>query len=264
MLSNIKLPISAFVVGFDESDLLEKCLPSISFCEHILYIDLGSSDNSIEVAIENNAEVILHHRVPVVEMIHEKFYKKTKFKWLLLTDPDEIIDETLSAEIKDMFLSNKVDQTLGAIYVPCHFYFKKHKLKGTIWGGVNVRLLLAHNERFKFTSLVHNGRELLANFNSITIEDKGDNCVHHFWMQNSFQLIKKHKRYLKKEGESRFKSGYRTSLKKIFTEPLRAFNFCFFTKKGYRDQLIGLYLSVFWAWYQTSALIELYKYQKKS
>jgi hypothetical protein len=77
-------------------------------------------------------------------------------------------------------------------------------------------------------------------------------------MQGYGSLLEKHLRYLKNEGSSRYNNGLRTSLKKIFLEPLTQFRYSYVTCNGYKDGLIGLFLSFFWAWYQTSALISLY------
>jgi hypothetical protein len=68
--------------------------------------------------------------------------------------------------------------------------------------------------------------------------------------------------YLKNEGLSRYNNGLRTSLKKIFLEPFTQFRYSYVTCNGYKDGLIGLFLSFFWAWYQTSALIHLYRHTK--
>ena len=68
--------ISALVVGLNESKYLDKCLQSIHFCDEILYYDLESNDNSIEIAKKYTDIVITHPKVPIAEFIQEKVYKK--------------------------------------------------------------------------------------------------------------------------------------------------------------------------------------------
>ena len=261
-MSNIKLPISAIVVGYNEAHLLDECLSSISFCDEMIYFDLNSSDNSIDIANKFHAKVIKHVRVPGCEWIHSSFADKTINDWVLITDPDEVIDSSLAEELIMLF-ENGISPEVGAIIAPCLFYFKGSKLQGTSWGGINKRVLIANNRRFIFTPHVHSGRKLKEGFKYLEIDFKLSNAVHHYWMQSYKKLFEKHFRYLKNEGEARYSIGLRTSVKKISMEPWRQFAYSYITKKGYIDGLTGLFLSVFWAWYQTFALISLYKLQRQ-
>jgi hypothetical protein len=256
-----KLPISAIVVGYNEGHLLSNCFDGISFCDEILYFDLGSVDDSIEIAKKHNVTIIRHEKVSIVEIIHAKYYEKTKNKWVLITDPDEVISQYLKSEIHELF-SSEISGEIGAIVAPLIYFFKKHRLNGTNWGGVNSRVLLIHNERFRFSNSVHFGRKLKEGFSTKTIEFTEKNFIYHFWMQSYNMLYEKHKRYLQHEGEARFLSGHRTQIKSIISSPFVSFLDSFYFKKGYRDGFIGLFLSLFWSWYQTRALIELYRFEK--
>lgn len=256
---NKKINISAIVVGYNESNCLSSCLKSINFCDEILYFDLGSSDNSIEIAEGHNAIIFQHGKVPSCEWIHSKFANNTKHEWVLITDPDEVVDPLLAEEITELF-EKGFPEKIGAVLVPWLFYFKHHRLKGTPWGGVNKRVLLAHNKRFSFTSQIHVGRTIKEDFEFMELDLKLSNCVHHYWMQGYRKLLEKHLRYLKNEGAARFSSGIRTTVSQIILQPFRQFKYSFITKGGLNDGYVGLLLSVFWAWYQTLAMLALYNY----
>jgi glycosyltransferase involved in cell wall biosynthesis len=257
-----KLNISAIVVGLNEGDLLSKCLSGLSFCDEIVYFDLESTDNSIEIAKSYGAKIIKHEKVPGVEWIHAEYAKKLKHDWVLFTDPDEYIDPILQKEIITVF--PYLENHIGAIKVPIQFYFGMNQLKGTNWGGRNQRILMANTNRFIFEKRVHSGRILLENYEFYTIIYNKGNILHHYWMRNFKQLFEKHKRYLSKEGESRYNINNRINNPlELFFVPLISFRNCFFQNKGYKDGYVGLFLSFFWAWYQTLANIELFKYQIK-
>ena len=96
--NSLKLNISAIVVGYNEANLLGSCLNSISFCDEILYFDLGSTDDSIKIAKTSHATIINHEKVPGCEWIHSKYYQSTKHDWVLIIDPDEIINDLLINE----------------------------------------------------------------------------------------------------------------------------------------------------------------------
>lgn len=259
-----KIPVSAVVVTFNEEKYLEKCLKSINFCEETIVIDLGSTDKSKQIAIDCGAKLIEHERVPVVEMIHSKIEEFVSNKWVLITDPDEITDASLANEIINTFNTKiSLDSKIGAVNVPCLFYYKQKRLKGTIWGGVNRRVYLVNTDRFEFSPGVHAGRKLKKGFESYSIKFTGSNAVHHYWMNSFKQLKEKHKRYIKQEGKARYENGKRTNIKNIIKIPYREFKKCFYTRKGYKDKLTGLFLSLFWVWYSLSAEISLLKFQKR-
>lgn len=256
--------ISAIVVGFNEAPFLKNCLQSISFCEEILYFDLGSTDNSVAVAETAGASIHHHERVLSCEWIHSKFAHTTKHEWLLIIDPDEVADPSLVEEITRLFESGGPADNIGAIRVPWHFYFKNQPLKGTPWGGKNQRIFIVHNKRFIFTPEIHVGRNPVPGFGILDIEGHDNNCIHHYWMQDCKTLYEKHRRYLNNEGEARYNNGARASLLKILYTPFRQFYFSFITKKGYKNYVLGFFLSLFWAWYQTTAVIRVFKFQQKA
>lgn len=262
MVDNTKLPISAIVTGYNEGYILEDCLKSISFCEEIKYVDQGSNDNSIEIAKKYCTEVIEHERVAIGEAIVAEYYRTEKNKWILTIDPDERISSELYSDIKAV-MDKGISDNVGAVLVPCIYYYKKHPLKGTRWGGIHQRWLLFHKERCKMSGIVHAGRTILPPYEPYYIPYTEKNVDHHYWMLSFKQLLEKHKRYLNMEGESRNHMGFVASRKEILKRPWKAFIFCFFKSKGYKDGIYGFILSLFWAWYDTSAEIKLYKYQHR-
>lgn len=263
MVNNkVKLPISAIVTGYNEGYILEDCLKSISFCDDIIYVDLKSADNSKEIATKQGATIIEHERVPMVEIIHEELQHKTKHDWILTIDPDERLSPEICLDIEELF-EKGISDKIGAILVPCVYYYKKHRLVGTRWGGIHSRWLIFHKDRCKMSGIVHAGRTVSEPYEPYFIPFTGKNIDHHYWMLSFKQLKEKHSRYLKLEGESRNFMGFVASKKKILKRPLKAFHSCFIKDKGYKDGFYGFILSCFWAWYDTTAEIKLYKYQKQ-
>jgi glycosyltransferase involved in cell wall biosynthesis len=262
-----KLPISAIVVGYNESELLEACLHSISFCNEILFIDLGSTDKTVQVAQKYTEHIFYRDRslVPSCEMAQSEFIKKVANDWVLLIDPDEVVDPTLAAQIIHNFDNYTHKPLLGAVYVPWQFYFLKKKLNGTPWGGQNRKFLLIHKNRFEILPIIHYGRKLMPGFEEINIEYNANrsNILQHYWMNSLSVFIAKHNRYLQKEGKDRYDLGKRTTIKQLLKQPYNQFKFAFIQRKGYLDGLVGLFLSLFWAWYQTNCQIALYRYTKQ-
>lgn len=260
-----KYPISAMVVGYNEDKLLPACLESISFCDDIHYTDLGSTDGSLKVA-ERYANHIYHRApVPSCEMIQTEVVHYTKNDWVIFIDPDEVADPSLTKELLVKFDEISADENTGAVKVPWQFYFKRTKLHGTIWGGRNQKFFIVNKHRFAFDPVVHYGRKLKPGYIASTIDlnKQGTNILHHYWMNSWKIFIRKHRRYLINEGMDRFNLGTRTTLKDLLLTPYREFKKSFWTLTGYKDGLLGFFLSLFWAWYQTCATADLYKIQRR-
>lgn len=252
------------VVGYNEAHFLEACLSSISFCDEIVYTDLGSTDDSIAIAEKYSATIFHREKVPSCEFIQAEMVHKLKNDWVIFIDPDERVDVKLKEDIEFEFKGFQLNELLGAVSVPWVFYFKKHKLKGTVWGGSNEKVLLVNRNRFHFKPIVHFGRELVEGFSALSIPYKKVNCLHHYWMNSYKVFIAKHRRYLKNEPQDRYDLGHRVGRKKLITGFFDAFSESFFTKNGYKDGLIGLYLCAFWGWYEYSIVFKMYKIQKKA
>jgi len=259
-----KLPVSAIIVGYNEARLLEQALKPLSFCDEILYFDLGSEDDSKEIASGFGAKVIDHPRVDSCEWIHAKYSRSTKHEWVLITDPDEVLSEELVNEIHYIFNGGVSLDNVGAISSPWIFYFKGKRLYGTNWGGINRRMLLVNTNRFEFRELIHLGRKVKDGYTTYDIAFKGKNFIHHYWMIGFRKLFEKHSRYLRNEGEARFKNGIRSTPREIVLQPFRSFRNSFISARGYKDGFTGFFLSCFWAWYETSAKIRNYTYQKQT
>lgn len=258
-----KINITVFVVGYNESNFLEKCLHSIKDFDEILYFDLHSSDNSIEIAKKYTDKFYVIPKEEFVELVHYKYIHQASNDWVMIIDPDEVVDIELYTYLKENFYKIIENQIYGAIQVPWKFYFKNIKLRGTPWGFSNTKYLIINKKKFEFTPIIHQGRKIKDGYNVFQINDVNNRVVHHYWMSSITLLINKHLRYLKREGKSNFDAGLRTNLLKILYTPFTQFFHSYISKKGYKDKFLGLMLSLFWAWYQTNAQIQLLNYSKR-
>ncbi len=262
-----KLSITAMVVGYNEALFLDGCLQSINFCDEIFYTDLGSTDNSINIAGQYNARIYSRDRatVPSCEIVQAEVVHYTKNDWVIFIDPDEVVDKDLQKQIIDEFTKISFSETIGAVTVPWQFYFKKRKLSGTVWGGSNKKYFLVNKHRFDFLPIIHYGRILKQEFTCYDIleNENKTNVLHHYWMNTLKVFLQKHRRYLKNEGKDNYNAGIRVGIKKVFFTPFQEFYESFVNKKGYKDGLTGLFLSSFWAYYKTHIALDILRIQKQ-
>lgn len=261
--------ITALVIGLNESLRLEDALKSVRFCKKVIYVDLNSTDNSVEIAKRNADIIYFSHELSIPELFkgNENIYiqywilDQLETDWVLFLDPDERIDIKLQQEIAS--LHPKVGLDVGMIVVPWIFYFKNKKLNGTFWGGIKSKVILYNKYRISKGLGIHIQHEVLPGFKREEIQFTGENILHHYWMSSYSYLLNKHVRYLKLEGKTLYEAGKRVKLSRFPKIFLISIHESYIYFKGYKDGLIGIGLTIFYCWYMVSRNIELYKYQQK-
>lgn len=253
------MKISAMVVGRNEGYKLKDCLKSLSFCDEILYADLDSSDNSVEIASDFNCRIFNYKKFgPSCEYTQVDLIKVVNNEWVIMLDPDEVITENLRDEILNKLPVISQDDKVGDIYVPWQYYFGKKKLRGTVWGYKKEKGILINKNKYEIFPITHYGRRVKEGYKSYHLKNTGFNLLNHYWMDDMKSFIEKHRKYLKDEGRDRYEKGDRISIFGIVGHIFYQFIRCFFITRGYKDGFTGFFLSIFWVWYMTNSNISLY------
>ncbi len=259
MEENKRLPVSVLIGTCNEAHLLRQCLDSVQWCDEIMVVDLASGDHP-EQMLRGHEQLERYHRVARIEDIFPVFIPRLKHQWVLLIDPDEVLDPELQQQLQAFI--PQAPEDAGRINTPIRYYFKKHALKGTVWGGRRIGRLLIHRQRVRISDTVHTAITLKEDFRTHKIRHAGNNVDHHYWMSGWKQLIEKHRRYLEGEGLNMYREGKRFNLAKQLWSGIQAFKESFITCKGYLDGFTGLALSIFWAWYQVGKWRSLRLHQR--
>ncbi len=261
MKDTIKLPCSALLVSCNEGFLLEDCLKSIQFCDEIVLVNLESKDNTEELGKKYATRIVNERRVELVEELFPLQIPQLRNDWILLIDPDERVDPELVDSLTAFFKA--IPNDCGKINVPILYYYKLTALKGTVWGGEKkTGRLLIRRSACNISSKVHNAIELKETFYTYKIGKERNNVDHHYWVQSYEQMLEKHKRYLKKEGKAKYEKGERFSYLRLLKQTFSSFWECYVTYKGYKDGVLGIFLSGFYAWYIGSSWLSLRKYER--
>lgn len=107
-MANHKLPISAVIVTYDESQVLERCLKSIYKLvdEIIIVCDGKPNDNTLQIAKKYTKKVYIKKHSGYCE-IHRPFsFKVAKNDWLLMPDSDEYLSKELQKNLKKLINSD--------------------------------------------------------------------------------------------------------------------------------------------------------------
>ncbi len=254
-----KVKISAIVTTYNEDKRLNECLSKLKFCEELVVVDLGSTDNSVKIAEEYATKLVRHKKVAQVEEILTEFVPTLKNNWVYITDPDEILDERLVAQMIE-HIHRYSDAAI--IRIPIHYYFKNKRLTYTIWGRNKYRHSLINRNKVVYRPRVHNGI-IFKDKQAKVIDMKSKYSIRHYWADSYKDLFKKHLRYLEVEGKSRYEKGEKYSFRRKVLGSFKALINSLIKQRGIFGGYIGIFLSFFYCWYIWQANNSLKRYEER-
>jgi glycosyltransferase involved in cell wall biosynthesis len=254
-----KLPVSVLVASCNEGHLLEDCLKSLQFCDEIYFVNLGSTDNSIELAKKYATVVEEFHKVPRIEDVHPIYIPKLKYDWFILIDPDERIRPELAEDIRLYIQNPEPFKSLIRAYL--WYYFKGEKLKGGPYKNAIRGRLLFYRPGINISDEVHTGITAKPGYGLAEIPFTGKNYDEHFWCNSWAQLKDKHTRYAQGEGKVLYLEGKRFTWVKLIFQTLKAFLYAFIKQEYYRDGFTGVSFSYHEGRYSYISWMSLRKYQ---
>lgn len=256
-----KMPISALVASCNEGHLLEDCLKSLQFCDEIYFVNLGSTDNSVEIAKRHATTIEEFERVPRIEDLHPVYIPKLKYDWFILIDPDERIRPELAEDIQKYIQNPQPYKSLIRVYL--WYYFKGKKLKGGPYQKAIRGRLLFYRPGINVSDEVHTGITAKAGYGIAEIPFTGENYDEHYWCNSWSQLKDKHSRYAKGEGKVLYLKGKRFGILPMIYFTVKKFFDALFTQQYYKDRITGLRFSSYEARYTFLSWMSLKNYQKE-
>lgn len=253
------LLFTAIIVTYNEDRYLQRCLQSLSFCNQIVVLDLGSTDHSLEIAHKYATEVLSYERMPIVEMIYPFYKEISKHDWIFILDPDEVFEPALIPKIVELIGKKN---NIGKICIPRKNYFRQKAIRGTIWGGIQCIPRLIHKNRIDFPQKVHHGLFLKEGMTTQTLDVSGL-YITHYWVDSYSDFIKKHIRYLKHEGDAKHSLGIRFNFRRILADTWYALINNLFKSGSWRHGFDEIVLSFLYTFYVFFSWLALWKFERK-
>lgn len=249
--------ISTVVICFNEAEKLTKCLESAEdFSDELIVVDLGSSDNSIEVAGKFKAKVFRHQFVSFVELARDYAISKASGEWILVLDPDEQITLALKEKLKEVM---EKDQ-FAAINIPRkNIFFGKWISHTNWWPDRHIRFF--KKGKVRWSKEIHSYPEVSGE--TLNLEAREDLAILHFGYQSINEFISRQIRYSGIEAKSLYEDGVRFSWSSFFWKPTREFLVRFLRHRGFLDGFYGLALTILMMIYQMTVLVKIWGLEKE-
>lgn len=223
--------ITATIIAFNEENKIEECIKSVLWCDSIILVDSGSTDNTIKIAQELGAVVISNKWEGFAK---QKAFaiKQAKTKWVLSLDADERISDELKNEI-----SNLSENDIIGYYIKRENYFIGKKISTCGWEQ-DYQLRLFQKDNTSVTDkLVHEG---------FIVKGKTEvlkSSMIHLTYDSITQALSKINSYTSLQAKEM--KDKKINIFSLFLRTLSQFLRIFISLKGYKDGIHGLILAFF-------------------
>lgn len=224
-----RLPLSAVLITFNCAGPLRATLESLRFCEEIIAVDSGSTDDTVAVLEEFGAHVI-HEPWRGFGPQKQFAVDAARHDWVLCIDSDEIVSPELQQSIEQA-LQTPVDT---AYEFPRRNRFLGRYLRhGEGYPDYSLRLYDRRKARWT-DDVVHEKVITLGRVGRL----KGD-LLHH--SEDSIETyLAKQNRYTTLAAQSLVAEGAQVSTSKLVLSPLFRFFKFYFLRGGILDGVPGL------------------------
>lgn len=245
--------LSIVISAYNEEKKIEDCLKSASFADEIIFVDNTSSDKTVEIAKKYTSKIFVRQNNLMLNVNKNIGFSKAKGDWILSLDSDERVSDELQKEIKTA-ISNK-QLAISGFWIPRKNIIFGKWIKHTGWYP-DYQLRLFKKEKGRFPEEhVHEMIEIEGETKRLT------NPMIHYNYETVFQFLHKMTIYVPSEVNARIKDGYRIRIEDAINFPVKEFISRFFARKGYRDGLHGLVLSLLMAFYHLLVFVYIWEKQ---
>jgi glycosyltransferase involved in cell wall biosynthesis len=249
------MKISVVISAFNEEQKIKNCLESVKWADEIIFIDLESTDKTLEIARQYTSHIFSHKNLGIIEPVRNFSIAKASGDWILLLDADEEIPPSLAEKLQTLS-KQEASSNITHIKLPRkNIIFNKWIQHSGWWPDYQIRFFKKRTIHWQDT--VHSVPEVTGE--GITLSYEQYAIIHHNYENITQFFHRNFEKYAKLEAEALLKNGYIFDIKDIVRFPLREFLSRYFAREGYKDGLHGLILSILMAFYHFAIFAYLWE-----
>jgi glycosyltransferase involved in cell wall biosynthesis len=242
--------ISGIIIARNEEKMIGEALDSLFFCDEILVVDNGSTDNT-KVISEKKGAKVYEIKTNDLSEIRNFALNKAEGDWVLYLDADERINEELKNSIKENVSS---DSKYAAFFLKRkNYYFGKHE-----WPDIEKMARLFRKDKLKqwqgklHESPVYDGET-----------GKLDGFILHFTHRDLESMLNKTIEWSSTEALLRYNSGHPPMTWWRFPRVMMsAFLNSYIKQKGYKAGVVGVLESIYQSFSMFITYAKLWELQK--
>lgn len=226
--------ISAVINVRNEAENLRKCLKSLqSFAEEIIVVDMNSTDNSRQIALEFGATVYPYRWLKHVEPARNFGLSKSSGQWIVLLDPDEYLGKSLKRELLKVTQRKDIDW----VKIPRkNIIFNKWIRHSRCWPDYLIRFFKKGSVTWK--KEIHSQPETRGT--GLTILDSEKMAIRHNNYSTISHYLLQTIRYSNIQADELYTSAYKLKTSDFILKPTQEFNSRFYFAEGFKDGVHGL------------------------
>lgn len=233
-----KLPISAFIITYNEETNIRQCINSLSFCNEIIIVDSLSTDNTVSIAKELGAKVYSQSFLGYRDQ-KQLALSKCSNEWVLSLDADERV----SNQLQEFCLSyNFTDSEFNGFEFPRLHWFNGQWLKhGGLYPDYKLRLFRKDKGLF----IGENIHEV------VSVEGKSKKITYpilHYAWRDFHHFITSQTSYAEKVAQARINQKNHIRPFEFVYKPIYTFIHRYFIRGGILDGWWGLIFALSFAY----------------
>lgn len=245
-----KKSISALIIAKNEEKNIEDCLKSVDWADEIILVDSKSTDKTIEIA-KRYTDKIIEHDWQGYAFARDLSLKNANGEWIISLDADERVSAELKDEIQNLLQQENLK---NGYLIPRRNYFLDKVIKTCFWYPDHQMRFFRKDSASVSQREVHEGFVVKGEHGVL----KND-LIHftHQDLHSTFDKINKYSSLEVKEIENA------KHVKKIdlVIHPIAAFLNHYISRKGYKDGIHGMMVSIIHAMTNMMRYMKLWEKQ---
>jgi glycosyltransferase involved in cell wall biosynthesis len=253
-MTSTRLPITAYVLTFNEARQLRAVLESVKWADEIIVVDSFSTDDTVEIAREFGARII-REKFCGFGKLRNLALDAAQHDWIFSLDADERCTPELAGEIRRELAGGPA---YHAYFVPRKSHFLGKWMRHSGWYPDYRQPQFFNRKKMRYAEdLVHETYKLNGRIGYLR-----EHAMQFPWPTLEIATGKL-QRYSTLMAERYHAAGKRASLAKLLGSPVGMFLKVFVVQSGWRDGRHGFILARLYAYYTFLKYAKLWERQQQ-
>lgn len=227
--------VSAFVITYNEQDMLPACLESMKWADEIVVVDSHSEDATVEVARRYTDRVIEHEFESYTAQTRFAF-EQTTGEWVVWLDADERLSDEARDELRAELAGTPDCQGFA---FPRRTYFMDRWITHSGWYPQHKTRACRRSAGRIVGSAPHPEMQVDGRVKRLN----GD-ILHHSYPRGVVEMARRSSRFARMGAEEQYARGQRFRAWRLLARPPLEFLKKYVLQRGFLDGLPGLVIAV--------------------